>query len=266
MANDFTTQVVQLKGTRRPHLARRTGLNFLGISFSIWAAYSIIFAYTPFRSYFSGHIPIIPLMETASLIATVLGLATISLSFSNLPKWSRNMEKATITAFALANVAGFIYGLIYEMVIVNRLNFTAWYPLYSIIEQTIIFIGYLSVFSIVLFPFINKAARWGLAIPAALALVYMAMVIYSGLMAYVFFIDGIPTPAGVSPSLMQLFSPFFGIPGTQLSNGITNFTPGNAMYFAAAANIAYAFLSFFYSGVRGGTHRKAVKTITVLEP
>lgn len=159
---------------------------------------------------------------------------------------------ASLTAFVSINIVGFVTNYSFKLEMSRGPVSITWVALTSILQQGAILVAYLIIFDLFLMPFLVRRVRRALLFPSVLALIYAYLVIQNELNIFVHFIRRIASPGLTFPPLAQLYSPFFGIPGTLLSNGIYNTAPANALWFASASNTSYAVLCFLTALLRKG--------------
>lgn len=239
----MTTEAINRFGSieeqiRKP-VVSEVALVLFGVSFSIWAIYI---------GEFSGPRWLVPwfypLMVPSTICLTIIGLITIGYSLRKTHSHGRLTAIASLCAFVFVNLIGFVFYLYFLIEQAGGEVFSLSWSLYpALYEQTAVFMGFVALFGLVLFPFLEKSVRWALIIPYALAATYLVEVVAGNLSIFTGS-AGIALPGPTVPPMVQLFSPTFGIPGGLLSNGIDSIPSYIAVLLATGSNASFAFLYF----------------------
>lgn len=213
----------------------KAGRLSIGLSFSAWVIISVAMAIHLVLPYSLS----IYLLSVSSFCLTSIGLAAIALSSSTLRSPAKYVIISSLGVFISLNIIGFFS-------LDSASGSITWVVLYSMIEQSAVFILFLIIFGLTLFPFLRKKIKWMILVPYAFACIYLGMLIKQNLSIYSIQSIGIATPVDIVSPLGQLFSPVFGLPGNLFSYGFVNVVPAYALLLAALANSGFASL-YFYS-------------------
>lgn len=239
MTAETINRLASIEDQIRKPVVTEVALVLFGVSFSIWAIYIGMFS-TP-RWLAPWYLPY---MVWLTVCFTIAGLFAVGYSLEKMHSPRRLTAIASLCAFVFVNLVGFVFYLYFLFEQAGRGIFGLSWSLYpALYEQTAIFMGFVALFGLVLFPFLEKTARWALIIPSFLAAIYLAVVVARNLSIFTGSV-GIALPGSTVPPMVQLFSPTFGIPGALLSNGLDNTPSHIAVLLATGSNASYAFLYF----------------------
>ena len=245
MTTETVENVTHVKKGKPVSPFQRTGLFSLGLSFSAWAIISVLYS----TNAFFLDSPVLTFLSLLSVGLTALGLLAASFTWHWLRAPGKYFSIVSVAVFVCFNLIGLFSLLFFTVDQTNGPFGITWNGFYSLYEQTAIFIAYLTIFVLTLYPYMANKARWGLLIPIVMACLYLALTIHSNLVLLGQHSGVTPEPVAILPvavpQLAQLFSPIYGIPGALLDNVFMNFVPGYAVFFSAAANASFAVLYFY---------------------
>ena len=228
----------------RPEIPRtgKIGLFLLGLSFLFWA---ILMA----GSTVDGG----PMVFINSMLGTILGISSIGLTIAGII--------LTCTVVAKVPLSG-KYFLLWSSIVFAAINIAGYYLLTHSIYggiaipdspdsfviylaiASIIYFAFVLIFNFVILPFLESTGRKLLLVASVFAALYLMAITISTIYAPNNFSASIPTlPGDNMLSSVFFLSPFFGVPGFLLTDGVLNL-PSWAMAFPLVSNLIYAFLYF----------------------
>lgn len=221
----------------------KIGIFLLGLSFFFWAILMV-------GSTVDGG----PMVFVNSILGQVLGISSIGLTISGIILACTMLTRISLSrkylllltsiAFGAINMAGY-YLLTHSLYGGIAIHATSNSFVIYLAIGSLIYFTFLLIFNLFIVPFLNNSGRRLLLVASLFAILYFIAITVSTVYApNNFSTPSIPTMPGDNMlSSVSFLSPFFGIPGFLLSDGVLN-QPSWAMVFPTVSNLIYAFLYF----------------------
>ena len=223
--------------------AGEIGLSSLGLSFLFWA---ILMG----GSMGDGG----PMVFMNSILGQILGISSIGLTIAGIILMCSMVTKISLSrkyllltssfAFAILNLAGY-YFFIHSIYRGIAIPYTSNSFVIYLSIGSLIYFTFILIFNFFIWSFLNKSGRRLLLVASLFAVLYLVAITISTVYApNNFSTSSIPTMPGDNMlSSVSFLSPFFGIPGFLLNDGVLN-QPSWAMVFPMVSNLIYALLFF----------------------
>lgn len=195
-----------------------------------------------------------PMVFMNSILGQILGISSIGLTIAGIILMCSMVTKISLSrkyllltssfAFAILNLAGY-YFFIHSIYRGIAIPYTSNSFVIYLSIGSLIYFTFILIFNFFIWSFLNKSGRRLLLVASLFAVLYLVAITISTVYApNNFSTSSIPTMPGDNMlSSVSFLSPFFGIPGFLLNDGVLN-QPSWAMVFPMVSNLIYALLFF----------------------